>query len=314
MNNEFDIFVDSAANLTDEMVEETGIKVIPFTYTVNGTIKSCYEHDKPFKETAKAYYKLLSEGADIKTSLVCEEDFIKAISPSMEQGKDVLLVTITQGLSGTYAQAVKAMNALKEKFPERKMFVLDSVNASLGEGLLAVQAAKMKSAGESLDACAAWIEENRYRMNSVVTVNDLKYLKRSGRVSTIVAIAGALLNIKPMLHADGSSPAMLTVYAKERGRKKSIDAMIKNFTDNVIDPANQTIAITHCDCEEEANALADKLRQLGANDIVIEFYDLCTGSHVGPGTLALFYMGKERRSAATVAEHKKFGLFAKKNA
>ncbi len=314
MNNDFDIFVDSAANLTDEMIAETGIKVIPFTYTVNGEIKSCYEKDKPFKETAKAYYKLLSEGADIKTSLVCEEDFINAVAPSMEQGKDVLLVTITQGLSGTYAQAVKAMNTLKEKFPDRKMYVMDSANASLGEGLLAVQAAHMKSAGESIEACAAWIDENRYKMNSVVTVNDLKYLKKSGRVSTIVAIAGALLNIKPMLHADGASPAMLTVYAKERGRKKSIDAMVKKFAENVIDPANHTIAITHCDCEAEAKELAERLRQLGANDIVIEFYDLCTGSHVGPGTLALFFMGKERRTAATVAEHKKFGLFAKKNA
>jgi len=314
MNNTFDIYVDSAANLTDEMVASTGIKVISFTYSVNGQIKKCYDSSIPFKKIAKEYYEQLRQGADIKTSLVCEADFTEAMTPSLESGRDVLLITITRGLSGTYAQALKAQAALKEKYPDRGIYVIDSCNASLGEGMLALGVAHLRDMGESAEVCAKWAEDNRYKINSYVTVNDLKYLRKSGRVSTIVAVAGTILNIKPMLHADGASPAMLTVYAKERGRKKSIDAMVKKFAENVMDPANHTIAITHCDCEAEAKELAERLRQLGANDIVIEFYDLCTGSHVGPGTLALFFMGKERRTAATVAEHKKFGLFAKKNA
>lgn len=314
MNETFDIFVDSAANLTDEMVATTGIKVISFTYTVNGEIRRCYEQGRNFVETAKEYYNLLEEGADIKTSLVCEDDFITAVTPTLEQGKDALLVTMTAGLSGTNAQALKAQKALKEKFPERNVIVVDAANASLGEGMLAVYASKMKDEGASLEECANFIEENKYKMNSAVTVNDLKYLKRSGRVSTIIAIAGAILNIKPMLHADGGNPATLSVYAKERGRRKSIDALIKNFTENVKDPASQTIAIAHGNCEEEANELAERLKQLGATDVVVEYYDLCTGSHVGPGTLALFFMGKDRREEKVrAAEPKKFGIFARQN-
>lgn len=305
MNYSFDILVDSAANLTDEMVKTTGIKVVSFSYVINGEQKPCYEEGVPFAETAKAFYESLAQGADIKTSLVCEEDFIEAVKPSMEAGRDVILVTITESLSGTNAQALKAQATLKALYPDRKMFVIDSANASLGEGLLAVYAARLRDEGSDVEACAKWIEDNKYRMNSYVTVNDLKYLKRSGRVSTIAAIAGAILNIKPMLKADSSSPAKLVVYSKERGRKKSIEAMIKGFTDNINDPANQTIAITHCNCEQEAEELAEKLRELGAKDIVIEYYDLCTGAHVGPGTLALFFMGNDRRKP--VAETKKFG-------
>lgn len=305
----FDIYVDSAANLTEEMIKDTGIKVIPFTYTVNGVEKPCYDSAVSFPEMAKKFYEDIAQGADVKTSLISEDRFTDSVTPSLEQGRDVILVTITQSLSGTYAQAVKVQNALKEKYPDRKMYVIDSANASLGEGLLAVGAAKLRDKGEDVEACRQWIEDNRYKMNSYVTVNELKYLKRSGRVSAIVAVAGAILNIKPMLRADGNSPAVLAVYSKERGRRKSIDALVEGFKANVIDPENQTVAITHCNCGDEALSLAEKLKELGARDIVIEYYDLCTGSHVGPGTLALFFMGKDRRaSAETATEPKKFGL------
>lgn len=298
----FDIYVDSAANLTDQMILNTGIKVIPFTCTVNGEQRLCYESGVPFRKTAKKFYEDLAAGAEIKTSLVCEADFIDAVTPSLEQGNDVIIITITSTLSGTNAQALKAQTALKEKFPDRKIFVADSANASLGEGLLAVNAAKLRDMGESIEACADWIEDNKYKMNSYVTVDDLKYLRKSGRVSTVTAIAGAILNIKPMLKADGNLPAKLTVYGKERGRRKSIEAIVRGYTENVLSPEAQTIAITHCNCEEEAIALAERLKELGANDVVIEFYDLCTGAHVGPGTIALFFMGRDRRTPAAVAE------------
>lgn len=291
----FDIIVDSAANLTDEMVKSYGIKVVPFLAYVNGKEILCYDKDKPFSETAKEFYESMSAGADVKTSLISEARFEEAIEDSLKDGKDVILLTITESLSGTFTQANNAKKALAEKFPDKKIYVIDSANASLGEGLLAVYAAKMRDRGESVEACAKWIEDYKYKLNSYVTVSDLKYLKKSGRVSTVLAIAGAILNIKPMLRADGKAPAVLAMYSKERGRKKSIEALIKGFTDNVIDPANQIIAITHCHCEDEAKELAERLKPLGAKDIVIEYYDLCTGSHVGPGTLALFFMGKDRR-------------------
>lgn len=291
----FDIFVDSAANLTDQMVAETGIKIIPFISTVNGEELICYNNGKTFSETAKEFYEKMAEGADVKTSLISEERFIDAVTPTLAEGRDAIIITLASTLSGTFNQAHNAQVALNEKFPDRKVYAFDSQNASLGEGLLAVHLSKMRDEGKSVGECAEWFAENVFNMNSYVTVNDMKYLKKSGRVSTVIAIAGALLNIKPMLRADGVVPASLSVYSKERGRRKSIDALLKGFTDNVINPANQTVAIAHCNCENDALELAEKVKALGATDIVIEYYDLCTGSHVGPGTLALFFMGKDRR-------------------
>lgn len=291
----FEIFVDSAANLTDDMVENCKIKVIPFVSTVDGKEVICYENGKSYSQTAKEFYESILAGAETKTSLISEARFVEALTPSLQDGKDVILVTITETLSGTYRQAVNAVESLKKQFPKRKIYVFDSANASLGEGLLAVYASKMREKGESVEACAKWIDDNRYKMNSYVTVNDLKYLRKSGRVSTVSAIAGTILNIKPMLKADGKNPANLVKYAMEHGRKKSIDMLVKEFTAHVIDPSNQIIAITHCHCEDEAKQLAERLKPLGAKDIVIEYYDLCTGSHVGPGTIALFFLGKDRR-------------------
>ena len=265
----FDIFVDSAANLPDDIIAATGIKVIPFISTVNGEELICYKNGKSFSQTAKEFYEKMAEGAEAKTSLISEERFIDEVTPSLEEGKDAIIITLASTLSGTFNQAHNAQIELEKRF--------DSQNASLGEGLLAVEISKMRGEGKTITECSQWFAENVYRMNSYVTVNDMKYLKRSGRVSTVIAIAGAILNIKPMLRADGVTPASLSVYAKERGRRKSI------------------VAIAHCNCVDEANDLAEKVKALGAKDVIIEYYDLCTGSHVGPGTLALFFMGKDRR-------------------
>lgn len=293
--NTFDILVDSAANLTDEMVATNGIKVVPFLITVNDEEVVCYHNGKSFSKTADEFYKSLKKGAEVKTSLVSQARFEEAALPSLKEGKDVIIITLTESLSGTCSQARYAAKALLEQFPERKIFVVDSANASMGEGLLCLLAAKMRNEGKTCEECYKILEESKYKINSYVTVDDLKYLRKSGRVSAVSAVAGSILNIKPMLKADSSTPAKLSVYAKVPGRKKSIEALVKAFSENVVDIENQLIAITHSDCEEEAKLLAEKIRELGAKDIVIEYYDLCTGSHVGPGTLALFFMGKDRR-------------------
>ena len=304
MNNLFDIFVDSAANLTDEMVASTGIKMVSFTCTVNGKETLCYESGKPFSPAAKAFYELMQTGAEIKTSLVGEAAIIDAVTPSLEAGKDVLFITIASGISGTYSQATAAQKTLKEKFPQSKFLVADSANASLGEGLLAVNAAKLRDLGESVESCAEWVEENKYKMNAYLTVNDLKYLRKGGRISTTLAIAGTILNIKPIIKADGGSPAKLAFFSKERGRKKSLDTLARMFEENCVNPENQTVAITHCNCEEDALKLAEMVKERGARDVIIEYYDICTGSHVGPGTVALFFTGKDRRANAAAATEK----------
>lgn len=290
----FEIIVDSAANIPAALREEHNISVIPYHYLVDGEDRLCFDENVPFEETAKQLYDDMRAGADVKTSLITEEHIEEALTPILEAGKDVFLLIISSGVSGTFQQAEKAAETLKKRYPERKIEVIDSKNASMGEGTIALRAADLRDMGESLEACAAWARENAYKINSYLTVGDLKYLKRTGRISTTLAIAGTLLNIKPVLRADGSTNAKIVFEGREHGRKKALMALAKKYKERV-DDVSAPVFITHADCEEDANALADMLRGLGASNIVIEFYDLCTGSHVGPGTVALFFTGKDRR-------------------
>ena len=303
----FDIFVDSAANIPDELVKKHNITVIPYTCTVNGVERLCYEKDMPFQETAKKFYAEIAAGADVKTSLVSKERIIEAVTPSAKAGRDIIMVTISSGISGTYNQAIEAKKYIEENFKGCSMYVLDGANASLGEGLQALKIADLKDMGESAESCAAWHAENAYKINSYFTVADLKYLKRSGRISTTLAIAGTILNIKPILKADGSENAKIVFHSKERGRKRAISAIAEMFKERAISPESNTVAIAHAGCEDDALALAELIKQAGAKEIIIEYYDLCTVSHVGPGTLALFFYGADRKAPAAEKVQKKTG-------
>lgn len=305
----FDIYVDSAANIPDELVKKHNITVIPYTCTVNGVERLCYEKDMPFEETAKKFYAELAAGADIKTSLVDKERIIDAVTPSAQAGKDIVMVTISSGISGTYNQAIEAKKYIEENFPDCSMYVLDGANASLGEGLQALRIADLRDMGESAESCAAWHAENVYKINSYFTVADLKYLKKSGRISTTLAIAGTILNIKPILKADGSDNAKIIFHSKERGRKRAIAAIAEMYKERAISPESNTVAIAHAGCEEDALALAELVKEAGAKDIIIEYYDLCTVSHVGPGTLALFFYGVDRKAPAAEKAQKSSKLF-----
>ena len=299
---EFDIFVDSCANIPDEIRAARNIRMIPYRITVNGEEITCTEDGGSFVETAKEFYKKMREGADVKSSLIGEERFIEAFTPTLEAGKDLIVITLSSGLSGTYNQAVAASKTLAKKYPKRKIYVLDSANASLGEGLFAIKIADLRDMGESVDACAEWFKNNVYKMNSYFTVDDLKYLRKGGRISLTLAIAGTILNIKPLLTADGGVNAKMHFYGKVRGRKKALSAIVEEFDKNVVRPEAQTIAIAHADCEEEALELAKTLKEHGAGDVIINYYDICSGTHVGPGTLALFFMGGDRRGEAAASE------------
>lgn len=305
----FDLFVDSSANVPDEYVRRYEINVIPYLCLVNGEEKPAVEEGVPFDKTAEEFYKAMCSGADIKTSLISKERFMEAWLPSLESGRDVFTVTITSSLSGTNAQAVAAAKELSERFPDRTIVVADSCNASLGEGLLAIGVAERRALGMNIEACATWLCENRYNVNSQVTVDDLKFLHRSGRVSGIMAFAGNLLGIKPMLRADGSSPAKLVVYGRQKGRRKSLEEILRAFDENVVDPEKQTVAIAHADCLADAEKLKEELLKRGVKDVIVDYYDVCTGCHVGPGTIALFYYGKPRRTEKPAIE---FALFRKR--
>jgi len=315
MKRNFDIFVDSAANLTNEMIEKYAIKVISYTYTLDGQEHMCYEEGVPFDEVAQKFYAAMREGAEPKTTLINEQRLRDAINPSIEAGRDVLLITITTKLSGTYNQAIALKKLYAASNHDRKFIVVDCFNAGMAEGLLACYAAQLAEEGKSIDFCGEWLEQNKINMNSYVTLSSLKYLKRSGRISSAVAVAGTLLNIKPIVW--GSEKGILEVLCNERGRKKAIGKLVELFKANVIDPENQVIAIAHADCLDEAEELAERIREAGAKNVVINMYDLCTGANIGPGTLALFFMGKPRdhkekqSSGIFAAFKKKFSANAK---
>ena len=299
----FDLYADSASNLTEELIEKYNIGIVPYTCSIDGEDLEAYMSGIPFAETAKKFYDAMREGKETKTTLVNAQKIISAVTPSLEAGRDVIFVTITSGLSGTYDQAVQAGKELKERFPDRKFIPVDSCNAAFGEGLIAYYIAKLRGEGKTIDECNEWAINNRFHLHGVCTVESLKYLKRGGRISSLAAIAGTILNIKPVLWGDDN--AKLTVMCNERGRKKSIARMLDYYKQNIIDPENQLIAISHADCEEEALELIERLKELGAKQFVINYYDLCTGAHAGPGTLALFFLGKVRNKLSKELPSKK---------
>ncbi len=296
----FDIYVDSAANLTDEMIEKNDINVISYTCSIDGEEMECYQKGVASDEIAKRFYDAMRAGSETKTALVNSEKIKSAIIPSLEKGRDVLLVMISSGVSGSYNQAVNAAQELKKQYPERKILAFDSYNASLGEGMFAVHAARLGELGEDIETCYKWMEKHKLNMNSVFTVAQLKYLKKSGRISTTLAIAGTLLNIKPILKGDANGKIVLC--GTEHGRRKALTHLADQFAKNAIGPESQTVCIAHADCIEDAEMLRDMLLARGATDVVIQMYDICTGSHVGPGTVALFFMGKERGKTAEQSE------------
>ena len=298
----FAIYVDSGANIPNDIRIARDIRVIPFHYTVDGVEYPCFAEDTPYEETAKKFYNSMRAGAEAKTSLITADIFEAALRPALEEGRDVLLFTISSGISGTFAQAQTAAKNLMLQFPERKVYALDSANASFGEGLIALKAADLRDLGESAETCAEWVKENTYQLNSYFTVEDLKYLRRTGRISRTVAIAGTLLNIKPLLRADESDNAKIVSCGKVRGRKKALEAIAEIFFKRAIRPESQTVAISHGDCIEDAERLAELLRAGGVKNIIIEYHDICTGSHVGPGMLGLFFWGQDRRTPATETE------------
>ena len=205
----------------------------------------------------------------------------------------MLYIAFSSGLSGTYQSAVLAREELKQRFPDRRLEVFDSLCASMGEGLLVYHAAKLRQAGKSLDEVLAWLKENVLNLCHWFTVDDLNHLKRGGRVSTATALVGTMLGIKPVLHVDDEGH--LIPVSKVRGRKQSLDALVRRMEDTVLDPADQMVFISHGDCLEDAQYVERQIREkLGVQQVKLGFIGPVIGAHSGPGTVALFFLGKER--------------------
>ncbi len=288
---DFVIYTDSTADLSLELIEEMGIKIVPFEFTIRE--KAYLDYPDRRELSIKDFYNLVREGHQATTSLVNVERFLEIFEPELQAGNDVLYIVFSSGLTGSVSCAMTAMQILNEKYPDNKFIVIDSLAASMGQGLLAYLAVQQKRSGKSMEEVAAWVEDNRNNLCHWFTVDDLGHLRRGGRVSAAAAILGSMLNIKPVLHVDNEGH--LIPMQKVRGRQASLLALADKIGKTAIDPQNQTIFISHGDCLEDCKWLASEIkRQYGVKQIYLNYIGPVIGAHAGPGTVALFFYGSAK--------------------
>lgn len=292
----FQIVVDSAANIPAELVKKYDIRVISFVNYVNGKKVVCFDPDlTPEEERAKGreYYDAVCAGADVKTGLVSSGDFEDLFRSILEAGDDILYFSLSKNISGTYNSARIAAEELSESFPDRKIRLIDALNASLAQGILAIYASEMRARGKSLDETADILATYPAKMNGVFTVGDLKYLSKTGRISSSAALVGNLLSIKPILR--GNKDGFIVQFKKCRGRKAALNTLVSLVCDNIVNPEEQIIGIAHADAYEDSLYVMEEIRKrVKLRGFINTSYDYCTGSHVGPDTIALFFMAKDR--------------------
>lgn len=287
----YTIITDSGANLTHEQIKNYGVKVVSLTYTVKDTEYLSYIEGE--ETDFKAFYDLLRKKESVKTSLVSYERVENALKESLDAGKDVLYLSFSSALSGSCQIVRNCMDDLKDSYPDRKMLLVDTLCASMGQGLLLKYAVEKKNGGASIDETYRWLEDNKLHLVHLFTVDDLFFLKRGGRISGATAVMGTILNFKPLLHV--SNEGKLVSYGKTRGRANAINEIVKRMGELGENLSEQDIFIVHGDCIEDAEFLAQKaIETYGVRSVTINYVDQVIGSHSGPGTLAIFFLGKER--------------------
>ena len=285
---DFKIITDSGCDLSAEGYAELGVHCVPLSVEFRGEV-----HDDRNDDSLKDFYNGLRAGDHARTSAVNPETWKSVMAPYLEAGRDVLVITFSSGLSTTAQSAQIGADELREQFPDRKILVCDSLCASMGQGLLVWYACRLRDEGASLEEVHGWLEENKLHLCHWFTVGDLFFLKRGGRISGATALVGTMLNIKPVLHVDDEGH--LISVSKARGRKAAIEALAKKVGELGDGFDNSVMFISHGDCREDAELLARILREkYGAKEVRIGYVGAVIGSHSGPGTLALFFLGKHR--------------------
>lgn len=285
------ITTDTTADLPESYIQETGLGIMTLSYTIDGETYD-RSHELPVKE----FYAKMRGGSMPTTSQV-NPDTAKQVFLDMmkEKDADILHIAFSSGLSGSYNSARIASEELAEEYPDHKVIVIDSLCASLGEGLLVHKALENQKKGMSLEENAKWVEENKLHLVHNFTVDDLFHLHRGGRVSKTAAILGTMINLKPILHVDDEGH--LIPLSKVRGRKKSLIALVDSMEKQIgsYRDQNDIVFISHGDCEEEAQYVADLVKQrFGIDSFLINYVGPTIGAHSGPGTMALFYLGEYR--------------------
>jgi len=290
MNN-YVFITDSTTDLPPELAKEMEIKIIPLYFVVDN--KDYVNYLDNSELSPKEFYNAMREGKKTSTSQITTYRFVDEFEPFVAEGKDVLYLALSSGLSGTYEQALAAADVLMEKYPGRKIVIADSVGASMGEGLIAYLTAEQVNNGLSLEEAVSFVNEIKYKVCHWFTVADLVYLKRSGRVSAAAAAFGNILNIKPVLHVDNEGK--LIPVMKARGRNKAIEALVDAIGRMAVKPEEQVIFLSHGDAFEDITAVAEMIKtRFNPKRIVISNIGPVIGSHSGPGTLALFFLGEKR--------------------
>lgn len=282
---EFVISADSTVDLPKQFLEEKQVPVVSLSYIIDG---ATYKDGEGL--TSKEFYDKIREGAMPTTSQVNPEQARDLFEPILKEGKDILHIAFTSGLSGTYNSCRIAAEELSEEYPDRKIVVIDSLCAASGGGLLLYKALELKEQGKSFDEIATWVEDNKLHVCHDVTVDDLFHLHRGGRVSKTSAVLGTIIKIKPIIHVNDEGK--LIVIGKERGRKKALQTLVERMAEKSQGFDNDIVMITHGDALEDAEYVKGLIEErFGITNIMINPLGTVIGSHTGPGVISIFYMG-----------------------
>ena len=285
---EFVITVNSTVDLPKEWLEERHVPVMPLKYTIDGETSPDMDG-----LSAKEFFQKLREGHMSVTSQINPDEAREMLEPIVKEGKDILHLAFSSGLSGTYNSMRIAAEELSEEYPDAKIVVIDTLCACMGEGLLLHKALQLKEQGKTLDEIAAWVEENKLHICHNVTVDDLNHLHRGGRISKTAAVLGTLVQVKPIIHVDNDGK--LQVIGKERGRRKSLNKIVDMSVEQAKGWENDLVMITHGDCLEDAQYVEKRVKEkMGVENVLINNIGTVIGSHTGPGVVAVFCMGNKR--------------------
>ena len=289
--SDFVILTDSSADLGAELVQQLDVQVLPLSFILNQHTYHNYPDNREMDP--HLFYEKLRAGEVATTAAVNVAEYVDAVEPLLQAGHDVLILAFSSGLSTTYNSSAIAVEELREKYPDRKVYTVDTLCASLGQGLLVYLAAQERARGKTIEEVRDWAEANKLHLCHQFTVDDLHFLKRGGRISATTAVLGSMLQIKPVLHVDDEGH--LINIAKARGRQASLKALVDKMEQTAIDPAAQTVFISHGDCLEDAQAVAQMVKdRMGVKEVYLNHIGPVIGAHAGPGTVALFYVGTER--------------------
>lgn len=289
--NNYVIITDSTSDISQKIADQLNVPILPLQFEMDGLVYRDFADEREM--TSSEFYDNMRKGKTSKTSQINVNSFCEYFSEYLDKGMDILYLAFSSGLSGTYNASCMAANELKEKYPERKIVSIDTLAASMGEGLLVYYAAQKKKSGMKMEELVKWIEDNKLKFCHWFTVDDLHHLKRGGRISAATAVVGSALQIKPVMHVDDEGH--LINISKVRGRKASLEALVEKMAQTYMEEYD-IVMISHGDCLKDAEYVASLVKKKfkSVKEVIIGNVGPVIGSHTGPGVVALFYVGKNR--------------------